>query len=76
MANIKDLINTVIQDSDKIEEYIDHEENFEIDDVEQYHLDELDINVWNELDTNDSDFENVEDNSTKDSSFELDENYE
>ena len=76
MANIEDLINTVIQDSDKIEEYIDHEENFEIDDVEQYHLDELDINVWNELDTNDSDFENVEDNSTKDSSFELDENYE
>jgi hypothetical protein len=45
LANIEDLINTVIQDSDKIEEYIDHEENFEIDDVEQYHLDELDINV-------------------------------
>ncbi len=47
--------------------------------VEQYHFDELDINepnVWNELDTIGSDFEKVEDNSAKDSSFELEENYE
>ena len=79
MANIEDLINTVIQDSDEIEEHIDNEENFGFDDVEQYRFDELDINepnVWNELDPIDSDFENVEDNSPKDSSFELEENYE
>jgi hypothetical protein len=73
LANIEDLINIVIQDSDEIEEHIDNEENFGFVDVEQYHFDELDINepnVWNELDTIDSDFENVEDNSAKDSSFE------
>ncbi len=47
MANIEDLINTVIQDSDEIEEQIDNEENFGFDDVEQYHFDELDINEPN-----------------------------
>ena len=74
LANNEDLINTVIQDSDEIEEQIDNEENFGFDDVEQYHFDELDINEpneWNELDTIDSDFNNVEDNSAKDSSFEF-----
>ena len=70
LANIEDLTNVVIQDSDEIEEHNDNKDYIEFDDVdlEQYHLDELD--------TNDSDFEYVEDNSTKDSNFELDENYE
>jgi hypothetical protein len=49
LANIEDLINTVIQDSDEIED--DNEENFGFDHVEQYHFDELDFNdsnEWNE----------------------------
>jgi hypothetical protein len=47
LENIEELINTVIHDSDEIEENIDNDENLEFDDVEQYHFDQLDINEPN-----------------------------
>jgi hypothetical protein len=70
LANIEDLVNTVIQNSDEIEENLEvyeNEDNSELNDkvIELSHFDELEISV----------LESEEDNADKDSSFELVDNY-